>query len=192
MYGLVNQAIEDLVRTNYSDQAWHDVQLAAGVENLVFVNEHSYSDDLTFKLIHAACEVFMQSPEILLRLFGRHWIMYTGREGWHEFFDVSCTGVISFLEQLDNMHEKVLAAMPEASPPKIELIETPDGYELVYISERVGLALFFQGIVEGLAEFYDEPWVVDQIQTQSEDGTDRFRLRLLSSVLKNPPKKDAA
>lgn len=192
MYGLVNQAIEDLVRTNYGEQAWRDVQVAAGYENIVFVGQQNYSDDLTFKLIHAACDVFMQSPEILLRLFGRHWIMYTGREGWHEFFDVSCTGVIEFLQQLDNMHAKVATVMPEATPPSIVLSETMEGYELVYISERIGLALFFQGIVEGLVEYYDEPWVIDQIQTQSEHETDRFRMRLLSSVLKNPPKQDVA
>lgn len=192
MYGLVNQAMEDLVRTNFSDQDWHDIKVAAGVENLVFVGDQHYCDELTFKLVHAASEICMQSPEILLRLFGRHWIMFTGREGWHEFFDISSSSVIGFLNQLNRMHDKVRAAMPDAVLPTIVLSETDNGYELDYISQRAGLSLFFQGIIEGLAEYYDEPWVVDQIQTHSEHGIDRFRLRRVSAVLAEEGQRRAA
>lgn len=189
MYGIVNQAIEDLVKSNLGEGAWHEVLQAAGVKELEFVGNKDYSDELTFKLVGGACEVFMQPPEILLRLFGRHWIMFTGREGWHEFFDVSCTDVIGFLMQLDAMHKRVINAMPGAKPPKITLRELSDRYELDYESDREGLVLFFEGIIEGLAEYYDEPWVVNQIQTKAEDGIDRFELKLVSSVLNDQRKQ---
>ncbi len=192
MYGLVNQAIEDLVKTTMGDQAWEDVRQAAGFNEPEFIERHNYADEITFNLVNAASELFMQSPEVLLRLFGRHWIMYTGREGWLDFFDVSCTDVIGFIKQLDAMHEKVRKKMPGATPPTVTLTKVVGGYELDYHSERDGLAPVFEGIVEGLAEYYEEPWVVDQVQTKAEHGVDRFRLRLVEAVLNPEQHQDAA
>ncbi|MFK8081948.1 MAG: heme NO-binding domain-containing protein [Granulosicoccus sp.] len=192
MYGLVNRAMEDLVKTSFGKHAWQTVTAKAGVENLAINDLQDYEDSLTFDLVMAASEVFMQSPDILLRLFGRHWIMYTGREGWHEFFDMTCADSIGFLKQLDKMHGRLLQTMPNARTPKITLHEVADGYELDYESHRAGLALFFQGIVEGLVEYYEEAWVIDQIKNREDDGIDRFRLRLVDSVVNNPHKTKVA
>lgn len=192
MYGLVNQAIEDLVKTSMGDDAWECVRHTAGFNEPEFIARHNYANEITFRLVGAASELLMESPESLLRLFGRHWIMYTGREGWHDFFDVSCTGVIAFLKQLGDMHEKVRESMPGSKPPTITLIKVIGGYELDYRSERDGLAPMFEGIIEGLAEYYEEPWVIEQVQTKALDGVDRFRLRLVGAVLNSEQNRNAA
>jgi len=192
MYGLVNQAIEDLVTSNYGKEAWISVKSAAGFEDIVFVDTQNYDDSLTFKLLQAASEIFMQSPETLLRLFGRHWIMFTYHEGWHDRVKISGRDVVDFIQQLGILHDRVIRVMPEARMPTINVRQVTEGFEIEYISERAGLALFFQGIVEGLVEYYEEPWVVERVSTAPESGVDRFQLRPVDAVLKLVPARQAA
>jgi hypothetical protein len=54
MYGLVNQAIEDLVRSNHGDAVWTSVRERAGLDNGSFLSMSEYPDATTYSLVRAA------------------------------------------------------------------------------------------------------------------------------------------
>lgn len=191
MYGLVNKAFEDLVTTHYGVDAWDAIRVEAGLGDTAFEVRNHYDDELTFKLVGAASEYFMQSADVLLKLFGRHWILYTGREGWLDYFDMDCPGTIGFLEQLNSLHDKIRQDLPGSEPPRIVLIPTSEGYQLEYHSHREGLAPIMEGILEGLAEHYKEPWVVEQTHNKTDHGVNLFSMRLVNSVINDHDAKAA-
>ena len=56
MYGLVNKAIEGLVRQQFGDDAWARIKERAGWTGAQFVSMDTYDDELTYKLVGAASE----------------------------------------------------------------------------------------------------------------------------------------
>jgi len=182
MYGMVNRAIEDLIVSSAGTDTWEQIKLKAGLENLQFLDSSNYEDDITYKLVAAASVVLDQPPYDVLHAFGRHWVLYTGREGWASLFNVAGSDFISFLEQLDEMHARVSTAMPEGKMPEFTLIRKDGNFDLEYRSEREGLAPMVVGILSGLAEQFNEAWEIEHIGHRSESGLDRFQLTSVPNV----------
>ena len=191
MYGLVNKAIEDLVISRAGEETWHRIKENAGVQELHILDTTSYDDQVTYDLVRAASEVLEQPAEDILFSFGKHWVMYTGKNGWANLFAASGTDFISFLRNLDDMHARVNAAMPEGRMPEFTLIEKDGVFQLEYRSQRDGLAPMVSGILVGLAEQYNESWDVKHIDHRNQCGIDRFLLAR-KDVQSSADVKDAA
>ncbi|MBX2882779.1 MAG: heme NO-binding domain-containing protein [Granulosicoccus sp.] len=176
MYGLVNRAIEDLIVSTEGAETWEKIKKKAGTADLQLLDSSNYDDQLTYDLVAACCEVLNKSAEEVLYAFGRHWILYTGKEGWANLFAFTGDNFISFVQQLDEMHARVNAAMPEGNMPEFTLSETDDGYQLIYRSAREGLAPMVIGILNGLAEQFNESWEIKHIGTREKSGVDSFAL----------------
>jgi len=48
MYGIVNKAIEDLVKTNFGEHIWDAVKKRSGVDIDYFLSSEPYDDDITY------------------------------------------------------------------------------------------------------------------------------------------------
>ena len=120
-------------------------------------------------------------PEDVLHAFGRHWILYTGKEGWSTVFEMTGDDMASFLEGLDEMHARVRVAMPDADMPQFTLHREADHLTLEYHSSRDGLAPMVSGLLDGLAEYFSESWNVEHTGFRAVDGFDTFRLREVQS-----------
>jgi len=177
MYGMVNRAIEDLVITTAGEEAWENIKHNTGLELGVFIDSGQYEDDVTYKLVESASKVLGQSPEAILRSFGRHWILYTGKEGWASVFDLGGDNLLDYINGLDSMHARVQIALPDADMPEFSVIEHDDYYELCYRSSRHGLASMVLGLLDGLAEQFDEQWDIEHVVQKSESSDDIFHLR---------------
>ena len=57
MYGMVNNAVMELLVTNHGEDTWQRVKSKAGVEDEIFISTESYADESTYKLVGAAAEV---------------------------------------------------------------------------------------------------------------------------------------
>ncbi len=179
MYGMVNRAIQDLIVSTAGQQAWLDVKARAelDLEFEQFRDTVVYDDDVTYALVEAASTVLDQPPEALLQAFGRHWILYTGREGWGALLDRAGSDMTNFIKQLDNLHARVQLAMPKTCMPQFTAIPNEDGTLTVeYRSRRPGLAPMVVGLLNGLAEHFGESWQVQQSAHRSEHGPDTFTL----------------
>lgn len=156
MYGLVNQAVEDLATRLGGHELWSSNVKRAGLELPVFVAMQPYDDDVTYRLVGAASEVLGLSPAEVLEAFGEHWILYTGREGYGPMLSAMGTTLPQFLGNLDAMHSRIALSMPALRPPSF-VVEELDGRTLLvrYWSERLGLAPMVTGLLKGLGDRFD-------------------------------------
>ena len=88
MYGLLNKALESLVRAKHGDAAWDNVCKLAKLHIGTFVSMEQYPDDLTYRLIQASSEVLSIPTADLLFALGQRWIEHTGTraELGHDLF----------------------------------------------------------------------------------------------------------
>ena len=177
MYGMVNRAIEDLVVSKAGPEVWNDIKQKAGLEIGEFHDSAQYNDDVTYKLVESASKALGQTPEQILHEFGRHWILYTGKEGWASLFDLGGDNMVDFINGLDSMHARVHIVMPEAQMPEFSVVAHDNHLELTYRSPRMGLAPMVLGLLDGLAEQFNEQWHVEHILSDSNDERDIFHMR---------------
>lgn len=172
MYGLVNQGIQDLVVQLGHDELWARVKQRAGVDLEAFVGMDVYPDDVTERLVAAASEILEVPPAEVLRTFGRHWILYTGRRGYGAVFEMMGRTLPEFLGNLDAMHARLSLSMPHLEPPSFECEQLgPEQLRLAYYSHRDGLAPMVVGLVEGLGEMFGLDVLVKQTLSKG-DGAD--------------------
>jgi hypothetical protein len=169
MYGLVNQGVQDLVVELGGEALWADIKQRAGVEFEAFIGMDVYPDDITGRLVLAASATLGLTPEEVLRAFGKHWILYTGRKGYGAVFETMGRTLPEFLGNLDAMHARLSLSMPHLEPPSFVCEQTgPGQLRLEYWSHRAGLAPMVVGLVEGLGELFDLDVHVKQTVTRGD------------------------
>lgn len=75
MYGMVNQAIEQMVTEIHGEEAWEKIKEMAGIDVDVFISNEGYPDDYTYRLVAAASELSQTPAEEILEAFGEHWLL---------------------------------------------------------------------------------------------------------------------
>lgn len=180
MYGLVNRAIEELMRKTHGDAVWEKIKEKAGVDVEVFVRMDAYPDDITYRLIGAAAEVLNQPPEVLLRAFGEYWTLYTGSEGYGALLDAAGSTLQETLANLDDLHVRVGLMYPELKPPSFRCTDvTEDGVVLHYYSPREGLAPMVIGLIEGLGKRFGQRLEIERLaRREAGDDHDSFGIRI--------------
>ena len=173
MYGLVNKAIADMVRSKFGEETWQEIRQMAAVENDTFLSMEGYPDDVTHRLVKAGSQVLGLSPAQIMQAFGEFWVQFTASEGYGELMDMSGDNLPEFLQNLDNLHARVGVSFPQLKPPSFESYENDNENELIleYRSEREGLAPMVLGLVKGLGDRFDTEVVVTHTQSR-EQGAD--------------------
>lgn len=190
MYGLVNNAIRSMVLEQLGVETWQAIRELAGVEQDGFRAMESYDDSVTYGLVQAASEITGMPSEDLLRAFGRHWILFTGEQGYGNLLDISGSTLSEFLGNLDTMHANITMSFRELQPPSFERELRQDGsIFLRYYSERPGLAPMVEGLVLGLGERFGEKVSIMHVTQRETDGYDGFEIR---TVLGEQAQPDAA
>ena len=152
MYGLVNQAVEDLAVELGGPELWSRIVERTGHDVPVFLAMETYDDAITYSLIEAASEVLGQAPSQVLEAFGEHWIRFTGNNGYGPLLSAMGTTLPQFLGNLDMMHSRIALNMDALRPPSFACEELEEGRLLVsYWSDRPGLAPMVTGLLRGLA-----------------------------------------
>lgn len=152
MYGLINQAVRDLVKSQYGSEKWSEVCRRAGVADDQFVAMKAYPDAMTYGLVQAASEVLGVTPASILRTFGLYWVQFTAEEGYGEMMDLFGRDFITCIKNLNGMHAHMGVMMPELQPPRFEVEELEGAkFRIHYFSKRAGLAPMVAGLLEGLA-----------------------------------------
>ena len=182
MYGLVNRAIEDMAIQSGGHEIWEAIKLKAGVDESTFLSMQTYPDEITYSLVNSASELLSTPADELLRAFGRHWILFTAKEGYGDILKITGQNLTEFIENLDTMHSRVASTMPELNPPSFEChYHSPDKIEVRYFSERQGLAPMVVGLLEGVGEMFETPVKVTHKKTQSSDDFEVFDVEYLDS-----------
>lgn len=177
MYGLVNRAIEGLVRQEFGAETWERIKKRANVEEAGFVAMDRYDDALTYGLVGAASAELELAPEQILEAFGEYWTVYTIEEGYGDILSMMGTSLDEFLDNLDSMHERIASTMPGLVPPSFRREPQDDGSSILhYTSTRPGLAPMVTGLIRGLAKRFTVEVAIEHLEP-AEDGAERFMIR---------------
>jgi hypothetical protein len=178
MYGLVNQAIESLVKERFGQHKWQAIRQQAEVEGPVFVAMQSYPDSLTYRLVEVASDVLGLPPETVLEAFGEYWVLYTAEQGYGDMLAMAGDSLPVFLQNLDLLHNIVGNAMPNLSPPMFSCSEvSAQSLVLHYHSKRAGLAPMVIGLLKGLGKRFGLECQIEQLTHKTVGGHDSFLVK---------------
>lgn len=167
MYGMVNNAIQELVCSRFGEDAWERIMQRAGVDIDVFVSNEGYDDKITYDLVGAASVELGLPADAILEAFGEHWILHTGRIGYGQLLNAVGKDLPEFLRNLPAFHTRVKLMLPNLQPPRFEVSDqTPTSLVLHYYTHRPGLSAFVVGLAKGLGQMFHTPVTVSIIKTK--------------------------
>jgi hypothetical protein len=168
MYGIVNKAIEDLVKTNFGEHTWDVVKKRSGVDIDYFLSSEPYDDVITYKLAGAVSEEMNMPVGKVLEAFGEWWILKTGKEKYGGLMEAGGKNLREFLINLPLFHNRIMLMYPKLTPPEFKISDVEETSICIhYYSKREGLQEFVRGLLQGLGKMYSTP--VDIILLQSRD-----------------------
>lgn len=153
MYGMVNNAVRELVVSRFGDRAWEQIRAEAGLEIESFLANDGYDDRVTYDLVAAATRILGIPAESILEAFGEWWVLETAEKSYAEMMAVAGTSLGEFLDNLPNFHARVSLLFPSLQPPEFAISNREEtGCVLHYHSHREGLQHFVIGLVRGLGK----------------------------------------
>ena len=117
MIGVINDAIEDLVRSKFGDAAWEAIYTAAFPGQAIATFEHfkPYDDAATLALVGAAALALNVPAATVLELYGAHLVKYAAA-----LFSAARTPRGSFTAPRRAVHTKCTQVLREASYEDVE------------------------------------------------------------------------
>jgi hypothetical protein len=178
MYGLINKAVEGLVRSKFGDDTWHRIRTRAGLPDEPFISMEQYSDKSTYDLVGAASAELGVEADKILEEFGHYWTVYTAEAGYGELMKSAGRTFPEFLRNLDQMHTRVKLSFSHLAPPSFTVTdETSDRLTLHYYSHRAGLAPLVVGLLRGLGDRFNLKVTSTFKRVEGEKPHDAFDVR---------------
>ena len=87
MYGLINRALRDWVRSSHGEEAWAKVAERAGADESLFNAMQSYPDEVTYGFVGVVGEELHLESDQILRDFGRFWVVVTAKVHYGAIFE---------------------------------------------------------------------------------------------------------
>jgi len=163
MYGMVNKAVKELVTEQFGADKWDSIRIKANAPD-DFVGFQGYDDSVTYNLVGAAVEVLEIPPEKILNAFGEYWVLKIAAQSYNDLMTSTGTGFVSFLENIDGMHSRIKATMPDLNPPSFRVKKINDSkIQIDYFSSRAGLLPFVEGLLSGLGTYYNQKFILTHI-----------------------------
>ena len=172
MYGIVNQAIEDLIKENFGEEKWDKIKDRSGLDVDFFISNEPYDDSITFKLATAASEELGISVDEVLNAFGEWWILKTGKEKYGGLMEAGGNNLKEFLYNLPIFHNRIMLIYPKLTPPEFKVSNREENsIHIHYYSMREGLLEFVRGLLSGLGKMYNTPVQIELLESR-EAGND--------------------
>lgn len=176
MYGMINAYLKELIITDYGKDIWNSIARKNKLENEVFIEMLVYDDNLTFKIVQTTVETCNITVEAFLRKAGRGWVLHTSQGSYSTFYKMY-TSMEGFLSALNTIHEELSIVMEGLKPPRFTVSGAEKGFYLDYASHREGLIPFVYGLLQGLAQLYEEDVTINESGRVKETGAYRFVIK---------------
>lgn len=172
MYGIVNKAIEELVKENFGEKKWEDVKNRSGISLDFFISNEPYDDAITYQLAGAVAEEMNISVDDVLFKFGEYWILKTGKEKYGGLMEAGGHNLKTFLHNLPVFHSRIMLIYPKLTPPEFQISDEQEkSIHIHYFSTREGLQGFVLGLLSGLGKMYNTPVEIELLQSRN-NGAD--------------------
>ena len=159
MYGLVNSALQDMIVTHFGEDTWSRVREHAGVPDEVFLAMRRYDDSITYDIAGAAATLLNAPIDDCMEMFGRHWVSAIAAKNFATLMDATGNDTLSFLRNVNALHDRITSTFLDYIPPQFQLddVDPQNGlYHVHYYSHRKGLSHFVTGLLNGLANHFDD------------------------------------
>lgn len=178
MYGIVNQAIEDLIKHHYGAEKWEAVKENSGIDVDFFISNEPYDDDITYKLAASAAKELNLTVGQVLLAFGEWWVLKTGKEKYGGLMEAGGANFKEFLVNLPLFHNRIMLIYPKLSPPEFRVSDIyADSICVHYLSKREGLQEFVRGLLQGLAKMYATDACIELIKSRMDgDSHEIFKI----------------
>jgi hypothetical protein len=167
MYGIVNKAIENLVKYNFGADKWDAVKKRSGVDIDYFLSNEPYNDDITYKLAGAVSEEMNMPIEKVMESFGEWWVIKIGKEKYGSLIQAGGNNLQEFLINLPILHNRVSLIFPNLTPPEFKISDITEKSLCVhYYSKRIGLQEFVRGLLIGIGKMYETPVIIELLESR--------------------------
>jgi len=172
MYGIINKALEDLVKDNYGEEKWEAILERSELEEEFFISNELYDDSITYRIAEAISDEMHIPMKDVMHLFGEWWVLRTGKEKYGGLLEAGGENLKRFLINLPVFHNRVMMIYPKITPPEFRVSDIEENSLRVhYISKREGLQDFVHGLLTGLGKMYSTPVEVELIQNRLKGDT---------------------
>lgn len=150
MYGLINNALKDMIHERFGQDTWDSVLSESGVPDDSFLTMRSYDDSITYALAGAASKVLETPVDDCLEMFGEYWVLETASNSYDMLLKAAGKSMVEFLGNMNALHDRITSTFLNYVPPEFFVEEIQDRYLIHYVSQREGLTPFVVGILKGL------------------------------------------
>ena len=181
MYGIINKSLREMVIDHHSVAMWQQIMALSGVPDDSFLSLKSYDDEVTYALASTTADVLGIDLAAALHAFGHHWIKSFVRNEYGVLMKSTGENLIEFLNNLNMMHDRISSTFLDYRPPEFRIIEqSAHGLVVDYLSFRLGLSPFVEGLLEALAEHFAQPMEMTSVEAMPvASGTHmRYSIRL--------------
>ena len=170
MKGIINKGIQEMVVAQYGEGAWEEIKNRAGCDEPFFAVSQGYPDEVTLALIEAAAGLTGTPAEDIMVEFGKFVLPNTVKRHYPTFFALAGNSARAFLLNMGRVHEQVTRSMRDASPPRFEYEELPDGRLLMHYDSKRGLCHVLRGLILGVGLYFDTPLEVRELECMHKGG----------------------
>lgn len=157
MYGMIHKAARELAIQEFGQDSWDSILQACELDDRHFISGQHYDDATTMKLIGEMVRQTGMPAEDLLTAFGHHWIKFVGVSVYQSVIEMTGDNLVTFIENLNRMHDSIKATMPKAVLPSFLVSENSAAHiKIIYKSPRKGFESFVKGLLEGLIDKFGE------------------------------------
>ncbi|CAH8834431.1 unnamed protein product [Trichobilharzia szidati] len=157
MYGLIIVGVQHYVESKYGEELWMKVVEKSHLGLLSFQTQRVYSDHVLKCLFCTLSDEVGESVEQLTYQSGLYFAAFTSDYGYENLLRVQGRDFISFLHNLDNLHEYLRFSYPKIRPPSFSIVKaTHNCIRLKYSTKRDGYTHYVRGQLITLAKrLYD-------------------------------------
>ncbi len=172
MYGIVNKAIEELVKENFGEGKWEIIKQKSGIDIDFFISTEPYDDTITFTLAQTVAKEMNMPLGDVLRAFGEWWVLRTGLEKYGPLIKAGGSNLKEFLINLPHFHNRVSLIYPKLTPPEFLVTDIGENsLNLHYHSQREGLQEFVYGLITGLSKMYGVESRISLLQSRNQGSS---------------------
>lgn len=181
MKGIIINLLEEFISERLGDEAYENILEDCSLQTAEpFVGPGSYPDADFMAIAGKAVELMDMSMPDAMRAFGRYCIPKLA-EAFPGFMQPHYHPK-QFLLTVDSIHYvEVVKLYEDATPPHFQYKDVAKERLLMRYASQRRLCHFMEGLIEGVAQYYDSPVRYAQIQCM-HDGADccEFDLRFTS------------
>ncbi|XP_018649285.1 putative soluble guanylate cyclase gcy [Schistosoma mansoni] len=153
MYGLIVIGIQNYVESVYGENVWLRILEKSNTGLLTFQTHNIYSDTVPERLFLAFSNETGETIENVTYETGLSFAKFISDYGYGNLLRVQGRDFISFLHNLDNLHEYLRLSYPDIQPPSFSVMQiTNDCIRLKYSSRRNGYTHYVRGQLMTLAK----------------------------------------